>query len=290
MKPLLELEGIWKSYDQVQALKGVSLSVREGEIYGFLGPNGAGKTSLLRILSGFLEADEGGMWIGGELLRGYNPGLRRAFGIVPQEIALYSKLNAWENCRVFANLYNLPAPEWKSRAETLLQKVGLWDRRKDSVKTYSGGMKRRLNIAVSLLHDPKILLCDEPTVGIDPQSRNAIFDFLEDCKAAGLTILYTTHYMEEAERLCERIAIMDHGEIMKEGTREELLRGVEGGRKLKILKVEGAERLVPKLAPMGELEERPEYYYLRLKEDQPMSAMFGELEALELSPDLIKLE
>lgn len=220
---MIEITGVRKRFGKTEALKGIDLNIPKGVFFGLLGPNGAGKSTLMNVLAGIVEADEGTVLIGGLEAGGHHTQSRQQLGLVPQMIAIYPTLNALENLRIFGRIYGLKGWEIRQRSEALLQQVGLWERRKDPVKNFSGGMKRRLNIICSLLHEPRFLLCDEPTVGVDPQSRNAIFDFLESRRAGGLTIIYTTHYMEEAERLCDRIAIIDHGRIMAEGTRDELL-------------------------------------------------------------------
>jgi ABC-2 type transport system ATP-binding protein len=222
MTPLLCVRSLEKSYKGRPALRGVNLDIREGEIFGLLGPNGAGKSTLMHILSGLIGKDGGEVRFGGEDIRA--AGRRGDFlGLVPQQIALYLELTAWANIDIFGRLHGLRGAELRERGEELLRLVNLLDRRHERVKTFSGGMQRRLNLAVSLLHRPRCLLCDEPTVGVDPQSRNAIFEFLEAQNRAGLTIIYTTHYMEEVERLCHRIGIIDGGRLLAEGTREALL-------------------------------------------------------------------
>jgi ABC-2 type transport system ATP-binding protein len=230
---ILKVEGIGKRFGNLEALKGVDLSVREGEFFGFLGPNGAGKSTLMKIMSGFLQPDEGRFFIKGREVVFEDHEARRSFGLVPQEIALYEALSPLENLDAFGRLYRLPKSVIRDRGREVLEAVGLWERRRDRVKDFSGGMKRRLNIIVSLLHEPDILLCDEPTVGVDPQSRNAIFDFLEQMNRQGLTVIYTTHYMEEVERMCPRLAIIDHGKVLACGLQEDLLR--EGSSRQEVL-------------------------------------------------------
>ncbi len=219
---MIEVKDLHKKFDKISALNGVSFSVVEGEIFGLLGPNGAGKSTTLNILSTIIRPDKGSVAIGGcspaENLRQY----KKLIGVVPQEIALYEELTAEENLLFWGSLYDLDSTTLRKRAAELLDLVGLSDRRKDKVSTFSGGMKRRINIASALLHTPKVLFLDEPTVGIDPQSRNRIFEVIEKLHAGGITMIYTTHYMEEAERLCDRIGIIDAGRILAQGTLEEL--------------------------------------------------------------------
>jgi ABC-2 type transport system ATP-binding protein len=219
---MIKVENLKKSYGEVSALKGVSFEIREGEFFGLLGPNGAGKTTTISILSTILEPNEGKVTIGTFDLKNNPEQCKRTIGVVTQEIALYNKLSAYENLMFWGSLYDVPAPELKKRIAETLQLFGLADRQHDRIETYSGGMKRRINIASALLHRPRVLFMDEPTVGIDPQSRNLIFEVLEKLHKEGMTIVYTTHYMEEAERFCDRIAIIDKGTIIAQGTLSEL--------------------------------------------------------------------
>jgi len=211
-----------KTYDSVEALKGISFNIGQGEFYGLLGPNGAGKTTTISILSTIVEPSEGEVTIAGFDLKKNPTECKRTIGVVPQEIALYNEFTAYTNLMFWGGLYNVPTKQLKERVDTTLNLFGLADRKNDKVKTYSGGMKRRINIASALLHQPKVLFMDEPTVGIDPQSRNLIFEVVEKLHADGMTIIYTTHYMEEAERFCDRIGIIDNGQIIAQGTLDEL--------------------------------------------------------------------
>jgi len=220
---MLSLRSVTKRYGALTALDGVSLDIARGEFFGLLGPNGAGKSTLMSLAAGLRSADAGALTLDGVVITPADPSTRVALGLVPQSLALYDELSALQNLQVFGQLYGLHGSVLRERIDQALAAVGLVDRRRDQVKTYSGGMKRRLNLVAALLHRPKLLLCDEPTVGIDPQSRNAIFDYLEQRNRDGLTIIYSTHYMEEATRLCSRIAIIDHGRIHALGTLDELL-------------------------------------------------------------------
>jgi ABC-2 type transport system ATP-binding protein len=215
---MLEARTLKKTYGKLTAVDGVSLQARAGETIGLLGPNGAGKTTTVSMIAGLLRPDSGEVLIEGSPLRGDTDPIKRKIGLVPQDIALYDELSANDNLSFFAALYELSSAVAKGAIKNALDLVGLNDRAKDKVGTFSGGMKRRLNLAAALLHDPQILLLDEPTVGVDPQSRNAIFDNLLTLKARGKTLLYTTHYMEEAERLCDRIIIIDHGKVIANDT------------------------------------------------------------------------
>ncbi len=223
---MISISHVTKRYTTVTALDDISLEISQGELFGLLGPNGAGKTTLMSLLVGHRTADHGSISIGGVQMTPDNLEMRSAIGYVPQQIALYDELSAQENLHIFGSFYRLSGAALRARADEALHAVQLFDRRKDKVKEYSGGMKRRLNLAASLLHHPSVLLCDEPTVGVDPQSRNAIFEFLEHLNADGMTIVYTTHYMEEVERMCSRIGIIDHGKVIAEGTVNELLRAL----------------------------------------------------------------
>lgn len=220
---MLTLENVTKRYGKITALDGVSLTINAGEFFGLLGPNGAGKSTLMALVAGLRSPDAGRLTLDGRPLSAMDAAARLGLGLVPQHIALYPKLSAEQNLRVFGQLYGLSGAGLRNRIEEGLVAMQLIDRRHDLVQTFSGGMQRRLNIVASLLHRPKLLLCDEPTVGVDPQSRNAIFEFLEKLNREGLTVIYSTHYMEEATRLCSRIGIIDHGRIHALGTLEELL-------------------------------------------------------------------
>jgi len=211
---VLEVRDLRKTFGSLVAVDGVSFDVAKGEAFGLLGPNGAGKTTTISIVVGAMDADGGTVRLGGESMGRRSFKAKRQLGYVPQEIALYEEIDAFDNLRFFGALYDLGGDKLKTRMEAVLETVGLADRAKDPVKDYSGGMKRRLNIAAALLHEPELLILDEPTVGVDPQSRNAIFETLERLQAMGTTLIYTTHYMEEVERLCSRVAIMDHGRVV----------------------------------------------------------------------------
>jgi ABC-2 type transport system ATP-binding protein len=205
------------------AVDAVSFAIRRGEIFGLLGPNGAGKSTTVNLLSTYLAPDSGQVIIDGQQAdRGM--AVKREIGVVPQELALYEDLTAQENVEFFARIYGLPREKRQTRAREVLEQVGLADRTREPVRNFSGGMKRRLNLALGIVHQPAFLMLDEPTVGVDPQSRQKIFDIIRDLQHSGATLLYTTHYMEEAEQLCDRIAIMDDGQIIAMGALEELLR------------------------------------------------------------------
>lgn len=219
---MIEVKTLRKTYGSREALKGITLSIQQGEFYGLLGPNGAGKTTAISILSSILQPDGGEVIIDGHRLKDHPSAIKNIIGVVPQEIALYSELSAFDNLMFWGSLYKVPSHTLKNTINNLLDSFGLAERKHDRVASYSGGMKRRINIAVALLHQPKVLFMDEPTVGIDPQSRNLIFEVVEQLHQKGMTIVYTTHYMEEAERLCDRIGIIDNGQIIAQGTLDEI--------------------------------------------------------------------
>jgi len=218
-----------KSYGSNHAVQGISFSISRGEIFGLLGPNGAGKSTTISMLSGLVRPDGGQILVSGVDLQSHLMEAKARIGLVPQDLALYPTLSAWENLAFFGQIYGLKGKLLKERIGQVLEMVKLADRAKEPVKNYSGGMKRRVNLAVGLLHQPEILFLDEPTVGVDPQSRNAIFESVEALNQAGLTVIYTTHYMEEAERLCQRVAIVDHGKIIALDTPANLVRSLGAG-------------------------------------------------------------
>ncbi|MGZ4178607.1 MAG: ABC transporter ATP-binding protein [Solirubrobacteraceae bacterium] len=212
-----------KRFGELEAVKGVSFQIAEGETYGLLGPNGAGKTTTISMVCGLLDPDGGQVIVAGRPLTTRSVAEKAAIGYVPQELAIYPDLSARENLMFFARLYGLATAEASARVDEVLGVIGLTDRAADRTKEFSGGMQRRLNIGIGLLHRPRLLILDEPTVGVDPQSRNAILESVEQLAGEGMAVLYTTHYMEEAERLCDRIGIVDLGELRAEGTRAELV-------------------------------------------------------------------
>ncbi|MEJ0099731.1 MAG: ABC transporter ATP-binding protein [Pseudomonadota bacterium] len=237
---MLIVEGLTKRYGERVAVKGISFAIARGECVGLLGPNGAGKTSTLAMISGIAKPDGGTLRFEGAATAGDLLALKRKVGLVPQDLALFDELSAWANLQLFGGLYGLDEAALHDRADSALELVGLFERRNDRVKSFSGGMKRRLNIAGALLHDPDLILLDEPTVGVDPQSRNAIFANLEQLKARGKTLLYTTHYMEEAERLCDRVLIMDHGKVLANDTIARL-KGEHGNLEQAFLRLTGRD-------------------------------------------------
>ena len=226
MSSILQVQDLVKNYGDFQAVKGISFGIEEGEIFSLLGPNGAGKTTTISMLSTLYAPTSGDATIAGHSITKEPMKVRNAIGVVPQDLALYEDLTARENLMFWGQMYGLSGSSLKSRVDEVLGQIGLVDKVKDRVKTYSGGMKRRVNIGVGLLHKPKVLFMDEPTVGIDPQSRRAILDTVKDLNKQGMTVLYTTHYMEEAEELSNRVGIIDHGELIAIGTQKELTKQV----------------------------------------------------------------
>ena len=221
--PVLECRDLRKSFGDRVAVDGVGFTIAPGETYGLLGPNGAGKTTTISMICGILARDSGTVSVAGQPVDVDTPAAKATIGYVPQDLAIYPDLTARENLGFFARLYGLKGADAKARIDDVLAVVGLTDRAGDRTDQYSGGMKRRVNIAIGLLHRPQLLVLDEPTVGVDPQSRNAILESVEALGREGMAILYTTHYMEEAERLCHRVGIIDTGTIRAEGTRRELV-------------------------------------------------------------------
>jgi ABC-2 type transport system ATP-binding protein len=225
---VLVVRNLVKRFGDLTAVDGVSFRIARGETYGLLGPNGAGKTTTISMVAGLIPADSGTVVVAGEEMGPRRVAPKRHLGLVPQDLAIYPELTARENLLFFGRLQGMDGAGLKRRVDEVLDLIGLTDRAKDLSKEFSGGMKRRLNIGIGLLHQPLLLILDEPTVGVDPQSRNAILESVEALSVEGMAVLYTTHYMEEAERLCDRIAIIDSGTIQAEGTRDELVR-ITGG-------------------------------------------------------------
>lgn len=220
---VIEAKQLSKSFGEIKAVNDLSLTVQKGEIYSLLGPNGAGKTTTISMLSTLLQPDSGDAVVMGHSIRSDPMGVKSVLGVVPQEIALYEDLTAQENLNFWGKMYGLRGRELKSRVEEILATIGLVERANQRVGKYSGGMKRRVNIGIALLHKPEVIFMDEPTVGIDPQSRRRILDSVIELKENGMTVLYTTHYMEEAQELSDHIGIMDNGLLIAEGTHQELV-------------------------------------------------------------------
>jgi ABC-2 type transport system ATP-binding protein len=220
----IQVHGLYKRFGDIQAVQGVTFDVAEGAIFSLLGPNGAGKSTTISMLSCLLEPTEGDAQVMGHSIRREPMAVRSAIGVVPQEIALYGDLSARENLAFWGKMYGLRGATLRQRTDEVLEIIGLTDRQKGAVGKFSGGMKRRLNVGIALLHRPQVLILDEPTVGIDPQSRRHILDNVKELNRQGMTVLYTTHYMEEAQELSDQIAIMDQGQVIAQGSHAELVR------------------------------------------------------------------
>ncbi|HET6486207.1 MAG TPA: ABC transporter ATP-binding protein [Spirochaetia bacterium] len=249
---LVEVNDLGKSYGSLAAVQGLTFQIEEGEVFSLLGPNGAGKSTTIGMLCGLVDPSAGDARIGGISIRGRSRQLRRTCGIVPQEIALYEELSVRDNLVFWGRLYGLRGKTLGTRVQAALSRFGLADRATSVVRTLSGGMKRRLNIAAGILHGPRLVFMDEPTVGIDPQSRRAILDLILELKAQGSTVLYTTHYMAEAEELSDRVGIIDHGRLLAMGSCKELAQGI-GGQESVLLQLGNEEdggRLVQELEGM----------------------------------------
>ncbi len=222
MSALLEVRNLSKVYGDKKVVDGLTFQVNKGEIVGFLGPNGAGKSTTIKMIIDVVTKDEGEIVYEGKNTVEERIGFKRSIGVVPQDIAVYEDINAYDNVKFFCSLYGYSGKELRKRVQEALEFVGLWEKRKELPSKYSGGMKRRLNIACSIAHSPKLLIMDEPTVGIDPQSRNHIMESIKLLNERGTTILYVSHYLEEIEALCSRITIMDHGQLIEDMDKEEL--------------------------------------------------------------------
>ncbi len=238
---MLKLKEIRRTFGSLVAVDSLSLELPPGELFGLLGPNGAGKTTTVHMIVGLLSPDAGALSVDGG--KPTDPAVRARIGVAPQALAIYEELTGEENVGFFARLQGLIGKQLKDRVDWALDFVGLHERRRDRVKTYSGGMKRRLNLAIAVAHDPPLLLLDEPTVGVDPQSRNAIFDNILALKKQGRTIIYTTHYMEEAQRLCDRVGIMDRGKLLALDTVDCLIRAHGGKSVIRAETERGAVRV-----------------------------------------------
>jgi len=254
---MLRLYQLCKSFGAIEAVRELSFEVQEGELFGLLGPNGAGKTTTVNLAVGLLRPDRGRVELAGHGPP-TDPAVRRLIGVAPQALALYEELTGRENLAFFARLYGLAGAELRRRIDWALDFVELRERAKDRVATYSGGMKRRLNLAIALIHQPRLLLLDEPTVGVDPQSRSAIFERIEELNRDGCTIIYTTHYMEEAQRLCDRVAIMDHGRLLALDSVEALIRRYGGRSVLRVEYADGRSEQIETDDALAELTRRLE--------------------------------
>ena len=229
MEKFLEVKGLKKSFGEKQVVKGITFDIGVSEIIGFLGPNGAGKSTTINMISTILNIDEGSVLFKNKDVKENEEEFKKELGLVPQEIAFFSDLSTYDNVKFFGSLYGLKGSKLKENVKESLEQVGLWDKRKDYPDSFSGGMKRRLNIACSIVHRPKLLIMDEPTVGIDPQSRNSILELTKKLRDEGTTIIYVSHYMEEVEVICSRLIIIDNGKIIEQGDKDDLKKKYKEG-------------------------------------------------------------
>lgn len=248
---MLKVSNLHKSYGKREVVRGVSFHVRKGESFGLLGPNGAGKSTTISMISGLIASDHGDVEVGGVSVNKNPMEVKKKIGVVPQDIALYPTLTARENLKFWGRMYGLRGSEVNKRTDEVLEIVGLTDRANEKIEGYSGGMKRRINIGAALLHKPELLIMDEPTVGIDPQSRNHILETVKQLNKAGMTVIYTSHYMEEVEYLCDRIAIIDHGQVIAIGTKNELYNRLAGRSSIHLSVNGSSDELVMKLSNLS---------------------------------------
>lgn len=287
---MLNIKTVSKNFEAVKALNEISLEINKGEFFGLLGPNGAGKSTLMNIIVGYLKADSGEVRLNNKIVAFEDLSMRNIIGYVPQEISLYLELTAMQNLKIFGGLFNLPKDILKKRIDSVLELVQLNDRKSEPVKNFSGGMKRRLNIAASLLHDPEIILCDEPTAGVDPQSRNAIFEMLQKLNSEGKTIIYTTHYMEEAERLCSRLAIIDNGKIIALGRLPELINLLNKKTTFKIEKNVNTSGFLVQLKEIGDVIENDfSFELVPAGRYDSNSKVFARLEEMGINNDFVEV-
>ncbi|MBY0122271.1 ABC transporter ATP-binding protein [Bacillus sp. S/N-304-OC-R1] len=229
---MLTLANVKKSFGKHEVVKGITLNIEKGEAFGLLGPNGAGKSTTISMICGLVPFQDGDIQVDGVSVKSNPQIVKKKIGVVPQDIALYPTMSAVDNLIFWGKMYGLSSKEAKTRSKEVLEMAGLSDRAKDKIETFSGGMKRRINIGAALMHEPELLIMDEPTVGIDPQSRNHILETVKALNDQGMTIIYTSHYMEEVEFLCKRIAIIDHGQLIASGSKKELCNRLSGGKVL----------------------------------------------------------
>jgi ABC-2 type transport system ATP-binding protein len=248
---IIDIKNVTKRYDDKLAIDNVSLQIKKGELFGLLGPNGAGKSTLISMLCSLTAQDKGDIFIGGKNVKSEAIDTKKLIGFIPQEIALYENISGLENLKFWGSMYGLKGNKLKTQIEEAIETTGLKDKIKDKVKTYSGGMKRRLNIACSIMHQPEIIIMDEPTVGIDPQSRNHILEFTKKLnKDFNTTVIYTTHYMEEVEFLCNNLAIIDEGKVIAQGSKDDIKKLISYDEKINILTENFDEALIIKLSAL----------------------------------------
>ncbi|QTD40206.1 ABC transporter ATP-binding protein [Sporosarcina sp. Te-1] len=273
---MLTMTNVKKRYSEQEVVKGITLHVGRGEAFGLLGPNGAGKSTTISMICGLVPYDEGDIQVDGLSVNRSPYEIKKKIGVVPQDIALYPTLSAVDNLVFWGKMYGLKGAEAKTRALEVLETVGLVERGKNRIETFSGGMKRRINIGAALLHRPELLIMDEPTVGIDPQSRHHILETVKRLNEQGMTIIYTSHYMEEVEFLCKRIAIMDHGQVIASGSMQELCKRLAGGNQLLLDVEEAGPAFVEKLKQLDGVEKvvipQQSEIHLYVKQGQDMMA------------------
>lgn len=286
----VDVQGVYKQYKQQPVLQNVSFQITKGERFGLIGPNGAGKSTLIDIMVGLTKADKGEVLIDGKNIKQEIIAIRKKLGVVPQELALLEELNAYDNLIYFGGMYDLSGKELKNRVATLLDVIGLTDHANKKVKTYSGGMKRRLNIAAALLHEPEFLILDEPTVGVDPQSRQYIFEFLKQLNEKGTTILYISHYMEEIEALCDRLLVLDLGQEVAYGTKADVKNLVNQSSKVTIELDFVSDELVQNIKSLenGISEVIAEFNHINLLVDTTVFSMMRLIQTIEKSDSVIK--
>jgi ABC-2 type transport system ATP-binding protein len=288
-QPILEARNLVKKYGSISAVDDVSFSIGEGEVFGLLGPNGAGKSTTISMLTGLFPPDEGSIRIVGVDAVAEPEKIKRLIGVVPQDLALYPTLSGRENLRFFGEMYGLAGKRLKERVDSLLEAVAMTDRANDPVRSYSGGMKRRINLAVGLINNPRILFLDEPTVGVDPQSRNHIFESVERLnREQGMAILYTTHYMEEAERLCQRIAIIDHGKVITQDTPRGLI-AMLGGGIVQVGLPQASEEVLQKVHELSEVRSASFAFAANEGQEAAPNQVLLKVEARHVSEALIQI-
>lgn len=272
---MLTVEHLRKTYGHKQVIGNIDFHVEKGESFGLLGPNGAGKSTMIGMIAGVIKLSSGDVFVGGNSIKTSPVVVKNLIGVVPQEIALYPTMTASENLMFWGRMHGMSRLEAKKRTHEVLELVGLVERSREKIETFSGGMKRRVNIAAALMHHPQLLIMDEPTVGIDPQSRNHILDTVKQLNGEGLTVIYTSHYMEEVEFLCKRIAIIDHGEMIALGTKQDLIERLAGGTSIQ-LKVEHPSDCISELKKLDQIIEvlpKPETSMIELFVHDTQSAI-----------------
>lgn len=289
---IIEIQDLVKKYGKKTVVDGVSLSIEKGEVLGLLGPNGAGKSTTISSMLGLVKISAGDIKILGKTMKATSVDIKKKIGYVPQDFAFFPELSAYDNVTYWAKLYQIKGKEVKKAVQEALEFVGLWERKGDKAKTYSGGMKRRLNIACAIVHKPEILIMDEPTVGVDPQSRNNILDAVRILNEKGTTVIYTSHYMEEIEAICNRVAIMDAGRIIAQGTVNELINLMSEERKV-ILECDNMTdaqyQKMQKMSFLKDIEQNEGQIVFKMNQND-MSKLMEELVNLKLKVSVLDVE